>query len=366
VSNLIVDRLRDTPCEISHARIACVMLLVSTAVAVACTVLPTLSQDFMTDFAHKMSGSIFADFSAKVCPLILLCASALIFFRPRLGYGLGLLGGLLLLPWFVWTESALWEGSWPVLNSVGATPSDRQLSLYVKFRLASALLMSITAACCILRSFPSRWAFRGSPVRRRTWPSFVFGFAIVVLWFHHSAQPYRVPIIVDGPRSLVRVLHVEKRGLQFRETGMSTSRDHRFIRWRDDRHLFQYRFDRRMDWGVLDNALFERMNSLLTSEALRMRRTPPAKPLLSWNAEGWYIVLRDERLLAFTGEDRLVPPHEIIDLLHDIEDVSMQASGHGPVQDICFDFCYGPVAALGFVFPNQPCFKLTEGTTECR
>ena len=41
-------------------------------------------------------------------------------------------------------------------------------------------------------------------------------------------------------------------------------------------------------------------------------------------------------------------------------------NGHGPVQDVCLGFCYGPVAALGFWYPNQPCFKLTSGSTECR
>jgi hypothetical protein len=216
----------------------------------------------------------------------------------RLNRARDLLLRVTLIPWFVWTES-LWEGSWPELNYVGLTPGDMQLRVYAEFRVASVLLISITAACCLFRSLPPRWSLRGSPLRQRIWPCFVFGLAPVVVWFLQSAQPYRVPSAVDAPRALVRVLHVEKQGLQFRESGITAFRDRRFFRWADSRRLFQYRFDSLEAWGVLESAAFERVNSNLNSEDLRKHRTPPAKRLLSWNAEGWYVVLEDERVLAF-------------------------------------------------------------------
>lgn len=148
--------------------------------------------------------------------------------------------------------------------------------------------------------------------------------------------------------------------------GALTDRDGRFTRWWEDRRLFQYRFEGHTAGGILNRAASEQVNSIVSSPALRTLHTPPARLLRSWNAEGWYIVLRDERLLAFTTENRMAPPHEITDLLREIENLPTHENGHGPVQDICLGLCYGPVAALGFWYPNQPCFKLTSGTTECR
>ncbi len=304
------------------------------------------------------------ELAAAVCPLILLCASALIFFRRRLGFGLGLVGNFLPIPWFVWTELGFGEGSWPVFNYVGM-PGAPELGLYVGFRVVSVLLVSITGACCIVRLFPARWSFRDSPLRQRTWPSMVFGFAVVATWYLRSAPPYRMPGIVDGVPALVRILSLEKRGLRFRETGVIANRDGKFTRWQQDRRLFQFRFEEHWAGGVLERAPLERINSLVASEALR-NHTPRAKTLTAWNAEGWYAVLKDQRLFAFTTEDGLTPPRELVALLQEIEEVPALQNGHAPIQDICFGFCYGPVAALGFVFSNQQCWQLPEGTPDCR
>ena len=46
--------------------------------------------------------------SAAVAGAVLfLCASVLVFFKPRFGYWFGLLAGLVVAPWYVWTELAL-------------------------------------------------------------------------------------------------------------------------------------------------------------------------------------------------------------------------------------------------------------------
>jgi hypothetical protein len=362
VSNLGMDGLRTSRRESVASKMTATGLLLCTGITVGLTVFFRLPAGFKS----ITSGFPLVDAAARITPLVFLCAAFLIFSMPRLGYGLGSLTGLLAVPWLIWTELLFYDGSWAVLNYVGATPGDRALTVFVMLRLLSVALIVITTTCCSLRMLPSRWHLMGSPLCQRTWPAFALGFLVVGLWFFHSARPYRVPLIVDGGQAVFRALHIQKRGLQFNEIGVSTTRDGGFTAWGDDRHLFQYRFEGHVAGGILTRSVYDRVDSLVGSPALWSWHTPPARVLRSWNAEGWYVVLRDQRLLAFTTENGIAPPRDVIDLLHEIDSLPRLRSEHGPVQDVCLGFCYGPVAALGFWYSNQPCFKLTNGTTDCR
>lgn len=94
--------------------------------------------------------------------------------------------------------------------------------------------------------------------------------------------------------------------------------------------------------------------------------TPPAVLLRSWNAEGWYVVVNDSRLLAFTTEYGNSPPKEVAALFHEIESLAGEEEQPWTVHDVSLGFCYGPAAALGFVCPNEFCFPLALGATQCR
>ena len=349
----------------TKGKTTCVVVLLCTSIVVASAMLPRLAPEFKEELASKASGSVLADLAADACPLLLMLAAALVFLRPRLGYRLGLFSSILYVPWFVWTESTIAEGSWSILNYGNPMPSDQQFKLYVEWRILSAFLIATTIACCFFRLLRRRWLFKGSPLCERIWPCFIVGLAVLTAWLFDSAQPYRVPLIVDAPPAKIRVLHVEKRGFRIRETVVITNRDGRFFRHWHDRWLFQYRFDGHATGGVLDTALYDEVTSTVTTSPLASRRTPPAEQLRSWNADGWYVVLQDKRLLAFTTENRLSAPREVTDLLHKIENLPAQWSTHGPIRDVCLGFCYGPVAALGFVYSNQPCFKLASHRTDC-
>ncbi len=357
-----MSTIRETHCTGIKPRVTDAALCLSMVVIVACTVFLTIPPGSI----GVRIGILLVDIAAGLCAMVLLCAGILIFLRHPLGYRLGLLAGFVLLAWFVWTESYSGESTWASLNYVSATPDDMQFATLGKLRLLSVALIAITTSCFWLRLLPARWLLRRSSLCNRTWPAFVAGILTLGVWFIHSAQPYRVPLIVDAPRAVLRVLHVEKRGLRLREIGVSTYRDRRFYVWRNDRRLFQYRFESQIAQGVLDDAVSAQVDSLVDSSRLRMLHTPPARVLREWNAEGWYVVLRDARLLAFTTEDKTAPLSEAVDLMRKIGALPTQMKVQGPVQDVCLGFCYGPVAALGFWYPNQPCFKLTSGATECR
>jgi hypothetical protein len=338
-------------------------LFLCTAVTIACTVFPRTPRGFIS----MTSGRPLADVAAGASPFIFLCACVVVFLRPRFGYGLGLLAGLSALPWFVWTELSPYESSWIFLNgAVGVTPDDPEFAVFVKLKLLSVALIVIAIVCSSLRLLPARWLLSNSPVCQRTWPTFAVGFLVLGLWLFHSATPYRVPLIMDAVSAEFRILHIEKRGLRFQETGMSAYQDRVFWVWRNDRRLFQYRFETRLVRGVMPQTAYEHAAAFVKSPELWKLHTRPVEAVRSWNAEGWYVVLKDSQLFTFTSEYRTAPPREVTDLFYEVEKLPAEEEGPRPVRDVCLGFCYGPVAALGFQYSNQPCFALTRGTTECR
>jgi hypothetical protein len=310
-----------------------------------------------------------AGFAALASPLVLLCACVLVFRRPRLGYGLGLVAGLMTLPWFVWSERLLYGSfsSWVSLNLVGEwLKEERQFVVFSELKILSVLLIVIVTACSALRLLPQRWSLRNSPLCRRTWPAFAVGLLVLAAWWGHSAMPYRIPYIVDAVAPRVRILHVEKHGFCFHETLITAQRDGRFYVGRDDRRLFQYRFHTQSVRGVLSQTAYDHTMAFVGSSELWKLHNAPAVALRSWSAEGWYVVLRDERLFTFTTEYKTSPPQEVTDLFHEIENLPGTTEQPGTVQDVSLGFGYGPASALGFWFSNQACFVLTGPTTQCR
>ena len=100
-------------------------------------------------------------------------------------------------------------------------------------------------------------------------------------------------------------------------------------------------------------ATIERARAFVRSPALWKLRTPPARALRSWNADGWYVVLKDSRILTFTSKFGTAPPKEVTELFHEIENVQFSGESRSVVRDVCFGFCYDPLAGLGFAVLRQ-------------
>jgi len=113
--------------------------------------------------------------------------------------------------------------------------------------------------------------------------------------------------------------------------------------------LFQFRFEGRFDVIAVGNASppwYQRIIAFAQSPELWRLHTRPTKALWAWEAEGWYVVLKGRRLLAFTSEYRTVPPHEITDMFHDIEKLPAFREQSFVVHDISLGFGYDPLAEL--------------------
>ncbi|HTZ99541.1 MAG TPA: hypothetical protein VMB02_04355 [Candidatus Aquilonibacter sp.] len=296
--------------------------------------------------------------------LLFLVASVAIFYRPKIGYGVGLAAGLLALVWLVRSELALapWLNSWIALNESDRFGSFLVLPAVVK--IASTALVVIAVSCSALRLLPTRWTFRGRPVRERTWPAVALTTLVLAMWFGWAVRPYRLPGMVDlGIPPTLRILHVEKRGLRFQETFIATSRDGRFWIVRDDRRLFEYQFQKNLADGVMPRAVEEDVNALVRSLQVLPMQMP--KTLRSWNAEGWCAVGAQVGFRTFTSEEGTTPPADLIRVFRELDALKPDSTTRGKTRDVCLGFCYDPVAGLGFVFANQRCTDSSTGY-KCR
>ena len=291
-----------------------------------------------------------------------LAASVLVFVKPKLSHAICLAGGLTVLSAFVWSQIAREPySSWIALNF--STPGLSTVPLFVMLELLSVALVVTASACAALRLLPAQLRLGKPPLRDRTWPALVASFLILATWFARSVTPYRVPVIADGGPLELRLLHVQKRGLDFHEGAVWSVRNRRFGITRTDRKLFQYEFVSSSAGGVLSQEVYDHVSAMLVSPSLLELHTPPATTLWSWNAEGWYVVVEDSRLFAFTTESGNNPPRAVIDLFREIEKLHAGGGGSFTQRDVCMGFCYGPAAALGIVYPNQRVFGLTRSTS---
>jgi hypothetical protein len=287
---------------------------------------------------------------ALTSPLLFLCASILAFFRPNVGYVVGGIAGAVASPWLVLVVSSVRPSVWAYLNGPDELAAiDRPNAVLA---ILSVAFTAAAATCSLLRLLPSWRLLRNSHVRRRTWPAVAVAVLVTAAWFCHSAKPWMLPTIVDAVTPELRILRVEKRGLQFHETSVTTMRNGVFWVRHNDRRLLQYQFENRITDGTMPDIIRERANVFAHSTTLRNLRTAPPIALRSWNAEGWYATLNDSPLLAFTSEYGTNPPPEIRNMFEQIEKLPGTQRSI-VVQDVCLGFCYDPIAGLGFWYSNQ-------------
>jgi hypothetical protein len=350
-------------------KLVVVVLFLCTAVAIVSVFLAAPVDPFgVREF--PMREHPVAQIALMASPLLFLLASALVLFRPRLGYTVALFAGLVAFSCFMWIELSRspWANAWIALNLPdGSDAWGREYVVPAKLSILSVVLTVTSMVLSVLRVLPASWTFRESPVRERTWPVFAVPVLVLAVWFGCSVMPYRLPGMLHmGVGPDLRILHVEKRGLQIHETAVAVFRDGRFGIEQTNRALFQYRFTGHGAIGVMPHTLMSRAMALARSLQLNGLHTPRAKALRAWNAEGWY-VLCSESLLAFTSEYGSEPPREVVDLFRDIEKLPVTDPHQGEAEkDICLGFCYGPPAALGFVYANHYCYTYEDGSTRCR
>jgi hypothetical protein len=223
--------------------------------------------------------------------------------------------------------------------------------------ILSTILIALGVATAAFRLTPTRWKIVGTPLRDRTWPAFLLTFAFLAVWFSQSVMPYRASGAVDYSQfPLLKILHVQKQGLQFHETCIGLWGYHKpdeFSLSSNDRRLFHYRIRETGSHTGLPDSFRQRAGSILDS----LRGTPgnsgTGGPLRAWNDEGWYLLGENIPFRAYTAG--ATPPPEILALFHDIESLPRQPESASDLKDICLGFCYDPLAGLGRIYANYRC-----------
>jgi hypothetical protein len=234
-----------------------------------------------------------------------------------------------------------------------------------KLQIISVALVSAAATGALLRWMPFRGIPGANTVAQSIWPAFAGSLLCVGTWFAFTAAPYRVPLIVDSGPCELRILHIQKHGLSFRETAVVLSQDGRYFSSVADRRLFEYEIRQAVGRGLMPAATRERVSRLAQSTALWAMHTRPIHILGSWNAEAWYVVVKDARLVTFASEDPKSQMQDVKELFFEVQSLPLPERGLRSICDVCLGLCYGPAAALGFVYSNQPCFALAYGKSDC-
>src|SRR5262249_19710152 len=190
-------------------KVTAAILYLSTAASLSCLLLKFPGGPFAGLLSSWESP---IEIAGEASPLAFWGASALVFFRPRFGYVMGLVSGLIALTWFVRMEFSpdTWS-SWIYLNS---DPNvDSSIPAFAKLKILSPALILLAMAISLLRLLPAQWSLRGTSLCSRTWPAFAVSFLAVVAWFVHPAIPYSIPAYNHPANFEFRILHVQKRGL---------------------------------------------------------------------------------------------------------------------------------------------------------
>jgi len=312
--------------------------------------------------ATLSSAGLFLRFSPGDRPSVVLAtafafllASIGLFFWPRLSYCFGLISGLVILQWYSRFEFSMpGLNTWITFNLPNTTPEFLDDVLSAKVKILFVVTVVSSTVVCMFRLLPAAWMLKGIPIRERTWPSIAFCLLVVASWYCTSVSPYRIPLIVDGTQPELVILHVNKKGRVFRETAVRVFRDGRFFIGSNYRRLFHYRFEDSVTSGVLPEPFTARVRALTQSGELTGIRTGPAVPLRARNAEGWYVRTR-QGILAFSTEYGTWPPLEVTDMFHRLESVEPSEKRLGTQSDVCFGFCYDPLAGMGIVYLNDRC-----------
>ncbi|HEY6946698.1 MAG TPA: hypothetical protein VI431_16295 [Candidatus Acidoferrum sp.] len=297
-------------------------------------------------------------FLCLAAAILFAFAAGAVSYRPTFAHATAL-AGLVSLPWIYWStlRGSELSNDWITFNIPDKIFGFRY-SIWptAALTILSIALIVLAIATAALRLLPARWCFRKSPISERTWPAFTAAFLFLAVWFSRSVMPYRIPGAVDyADWPILKILHVEKHGLQFHETCINVRRDSRIYVSENRRRLFQYRFEQAHSEGQLSQPLMQRVLAIVQSGAYSKSQGEAIRPVRSWNADNWYFRVEGSSIVSYTSDMASTPPAEIVALFHDLEAMPRSSLPPSELRDVCFGFCYDPPAGLGLLFSNHRC-----------
>jgi hypothetical protein len=284
--------------------------------------------------------------AALLAAVILVFASVRVFLTPKLGYIMGLTAALLAWPFFLRNELRDYRlfNSWVALNF-----SDRLASGLpgAKLTILAVVLLLLATWSCLVRLAPARWCIGRAPLRDRTWPAFVISLLVVAVWYLTAVTLYR-PIYPGGIHPCLSVVHVEKHGLQFRETTVAVMRDWRFYVVHADRRLLQYSFEDLGSVGYVPEEAFRSLQAFIDLPEFRSSPEDPRSrssrypPLRVWNSDRWFVYFEGVPGRGLFNVDRSAVPKDLLDWFYRAQSLPAAHTWRRTENDVCLGFCYDP------------------------
>ncbi|MBZ5687748.1 MAG: hypothetical protein LAP86_22265 [Acidobacteriia bacterium] len=324
----------------------------------------------LISYVHLAQGGLavwsFDGIAFLLSPLVLIGSVLFLARKPRIGLVLAAIGSALAIFWVFGTETRDYRNSWIALNASWNDPDVPGYIGYSLLRIVSSAVSLTTLIWAGTRLLPSSWQIGGRPANQRIWPAIAISLTSILAWFILFVSPYRQPIIVDAAVPDLGILHVQKDGLTFHETRVTIYHDSRFFVVRNNRKLFRYSFTERACEGLLDDRLREQLKTVMGLPELKRTQDKSPRALMSRAAEGWYTETGTYAITAFTTENGVSPPKELVELFRMLEiSPSEGSSRQYVVRDVCMGFCYDPKAGLGYTAENQRCGYGVDGRERC-
>jgi hypothetical protein len=315
----------------------------------AATVLVTcfhfsLSDGFLGGFLRNLSDKY--QFAACFAVLIFLGACALVFFNRTYSDILGLTGALLGLPFFLRFEFSNYHfyNSWIALNTPG-DPGRGPFNVLTLPRLTipTVALLPIAGTFSLMRLLPASWRIGHTALRDRGWSAFGISFLALAAWYLTAVTPYRFPVFHRHQLyPNIFILHVEKKGMQFRETRVSVWRDDQLLVSHHDRRFFQYSFSEIVSRGVVPEEIYRRYPSIFDWHAARHNPYPPYVYQRSWNSDHWFVYYDGLARFDLVDVERSQVPPAFLALFTEMESLPFPDTGKSTERDVCLGFCYDP------------------------
>lgn len=304
--------------------------------------------------------------SFLVSPLISISSALLLLRKRRIGLVLAAIGAAFAILWIFETESRAYRNSWIAMNASWNDPGMPSYIGYSLLRIVSIAVSLATLTWAGTRLLPSTWQVRRRPANQQIWPAIFISLLFTSTWFILFVSPYRQPIIVDAVTPELSMLHVQKEGLTFHETRVTVYHDSRFLLVRNDRKLFRYSFTENAYEGLLDDRLRAELKAVMELPELKWTQDKSPRALMARRADGWYTEMNTYAITAFTTENGVSPPAELVEFFRRLEaSPSENFSPQYSVRDVCLGFCYDPKAGLGYRAENQRCGYGLDGRERC-
>lgn len=284
------------------------------------------------------------EIAALLGATILLISSVRVFMARRFGDLMALIGALLVWPYFRLAEFNRYFSSWVLFNVPGVSPDQRTELFFAALTVVAISALVAATAYSALRLTPRIWLIGKLSLRDRVWPGFVITFMFVVIWYLKTVTPYQIPIYdLHGVRPIVSILHVEKHGLQFRETNVAFYRDGEFYVAHDNHRLFQYSFQRSWAKGELTEDYFRLLHELANSPPEFIGSDVSSYvPPHSWNADRWFVFIEGRAGRKPVNVEASTMPDEVVSLFYEAQKLPLEWTEQDTMRDVCLGFCYDP------------------------